>query len=57
MEADSLGVVYPSVRRARGTCVAVFRPALVANVRRGKTYRFTWKGQPEPVVTMERGAA
>lgn len=54
MEAGSLGVVYPSVRRAGGTCLAVFRPALVANVRRGRTYRFTWEGAPEPVVKLER---
>jgi hypothetical protein len=51
LDADSLGVVYPSVRHAGGTCVACFRPALVANVRRAKTYRFTWRGTPEPVVT------
>ena len=54
LEAESLGVVYPSVRHAEGTCVACFRPALVANVRRGRTYRFTWEGQPEPFVTLER---
>ncbi len=44
----SLGVVYPSVRRAGGTCVACFRPALVMNVRPGKIYRFRWTGQPTP---------
>jgi hypothetical protein len=54
LEAGSLGVVYPSVRHAGGTCLAVFRPALVANVRRARTYRFTWKGKPEPEVTPER---
>jgi hypothetical protein len=54
LEADSLGVIYPSVRHAGGTCVACFRPALVANVRRGKTYRFTWRGSPEPVITLGR---
>jgi hypothetical protein len=48
--AGSLGVVYPSVRHAGGTCVACFRPALVANVRRGTTYRFTWRGTPVPEV-------
>lgn len=53
LEAGSLGVVYPSVRRAGGTCVACFRPALVANVRRHRTYRFTWSGQREPAVTVE----
>jgi hypothetical protein len=52
--ADSLGVIYPSVRHAGGTCVACFRPALIANVRRGKTYRFTWDGSPEPVITAGR---
>ena len=30
----SNGVIYPSVRRAGGTCVACFRPPLVYNVRR-----------------------
>lgn len=52
LEAGSLGVVYPSVRRSGGTCVACFRPALVVNVRRGRTYRFTWKGTPKPTVTV-----
>jgi hypothetical protein len=54
LDAGSLGVVYPSVRRKGGTCLACFRPALVANVRRGKTYRFTWTGRPEPEVAVER---
>jgi len=53
-QAGSLGLVYPSVRRAGGTCLACFRPALVTNVRRDRTYRFTWDGAPEPVVTDER---
>jgi RES domain-containing protein len=56
LEAGSLGVVYPSVRHTGGTCVACFRPALVANVRRAKSYRFTWRGTPEPAVTVERQA-
>jgi RES domain-containing protein len=46
----TLGVVYPSVRHKGGTCLACFRPALVTNVRRHKTYRFTWRGTPEPEV-------
>jgi RES domain-containing protein len=54
LDSDSLGVVYPSVRHDGGTCVACFRPALVSNVRRGKTYRFTWDGDPEPSVTVGR---
>lgn len=54
LDADSLGVIYPSVRRASGTCIACFRPALVTNVKRGKTYRFTWDGGPEPVISAGR---
>ena len=54
LEAGALGVVYPSVRHAQGTCLACFRPALVANVRRGKTWRFTWTGSPEPAMAVER---
>jgi hypothetical protein len=53
LEAGSLGVIYPSVRHD-GTCLACFRPALVTNVRRAKTYRFTWNGTPAPTVTLER---
>jgi len=53
LEAGSLGLVYPSVRRAGGTCVACFRPALVANVRRERTYRFTWNGNTQPTIRIE----
>jgi RES domain len=53
MNAGSLGVVYPSVRDPRGTCIACFRPALVGNVRRQRTYRFTWDGGPQPAIAAE----
>ena len=35
----SNGIVYPSVRRHSGTCIACFRPALVFHPRRGQKYR------------------
>ena len=54
LEKDSLGVIYPSVRHPGGTCVACYRPALVTNVTRGKTYRFTWDGEPNPVIKVGR---
>jgi hypothetical protein len=54
LDAGSLGVVYPSVRHAGGTCIACFRPALVTNVSRRKTYRFTWNGTPDPVISAGR---
>jgi hypothetical protein len=46
LDAGSLGVVYPSVRRLGGVCLACFRPALVSHVRKGATYRFRWSGSP-----------
>ncbi len=52
LQAGSLGVVYASVRHTGGTCLACVRPALVNNVRRGRTYQFTWHGAPEPHVTL-----
>ena len=48
LDAGALGVIYPSVRDRGGTCIGCFRPALVANVRRGTTYEFTWDGGPTP---------
>jgi hypothetical protein len=48
--AGALGIVYPSVRRRRGNCVACFRPALVMNVRKSTTYTFRWDGKPEPAI-------
>jgi hypothetical protein len=56
LDAGSLGIVYPSVRHPGGTCVACFRPALVTNVRRARTYRFIWEGTPEPTITVERSS-
>lgn len=38
----SAGVVYPSVRRKKGTCLACFRPVLVTNVQPGSSYRFVF---------------
>ncbi|HEX2603444.1 MAG TPA: RES family NAD+ phosphorylase [Oxalicibacterium sp.] len=50
LEDGSLGIVYPSVRRAGGTNLACFRPALVGNVRRGQVFELTWSGAPEPTI-------
>jgi RES domain-containing protein len=52
LDSGSLGVVYPSVRREGGTCIACFRPALVMNVRKGRTYRFRWSGRATPTITI-----
>lgn len=53
LQAGGNGLVYPSVRRPQGTCLACLRPALVGNVRRAARYRFTWAGTPEPEVRRE----
>jgi hypothetical protein len=44
LQQGSPGIVYPSVRRAGGTCLACFRPALVTRVRRDATLRLTFQG-------------
>ena len=43
-EHGSAGVVYPSVRRDGGTCLAVLQPPIVGNVRRSALYRLTIRG-------------
>ena len=48
LDAGSMGVIFPSVRRAGGTNLACFRPALVGNVRKAEAYRLTWTGAPTP---------
>ena len=42
LNRGSAGVVYPSVRRKGGTCLACFRPPLVLNVREGALVTFTF---------------
>ena len=49
----AVGIVYPSVRRKGGTCLACFCPALVNRVRLAKRWRFTWRGGTGPVITRE----
>lgn len=46
-DADFGGVIYPSVRRAEGTCLAAFSTTLVQNIRQGATWELTWSGSPE----------
>ena len=44
LRLGSAGIIYPSVRDRRGTCIACFRPVLVTNVRRGKVYSCRFVG-------------
>lgn len=50
LESGSAGVVYPSTRRARGTCLACFDPKRVAHLRRARRFRFSWRGKPTPQI-------
>lgn len=43
----SRGLIYPSVRHPGGTCIAVFKPSVVQNLRQGGMWRLTWRGRPE----------
>jgi RES domain-containing protein len=47
---SSAGIVYPSVRRKAGTCLACFRPPLVHNIRPDRSWRFTWSDSPAPTI-------
>jgi RES domain-containing protein len=42
LAAGSAGIVYPSVRHKRGTCLVCFRPVLVSAVRQGATFQFVF---------------
>lgn len=44
------GLLYPSARRAGGTCLVALRPHLVQNVRQGDTWVFQWDGDPTPLI-------
>jgi hypothetical protein len=44
------GLLYPSVRKSGGGCIAVFRPSVVQNVRQGDQITFEWSGGEVPKV-------
>jgi hypothetical protein len=50
-ENGSNGILYRSVRRAGGQCVACFRPPLVLNVRPAAHFQFRWRGDLTPTIT------
>ena len=45
--AGSNGIVYPSVRRSSGHCIACFRPAMVFHPRRTLEYRSTLRAETD----------
>jgi hypothetical protein len=53
IDHSSNGIIYPSIRHARGTCLVCFRPDLVQNLRQGGIWRLEWQGAPTPTVTRQ----
>lgn len=51
LDAGSLGLIYPSVRKSGGTNLACFRPALVGDVRKTDTFDIVWSGGDHPKIT------
>lgn len=44
------GIIYPSVRRPGGTCIAALWPHAVQSVAQGAYWRMTWAGEARPMV-------
>jgi hypothetical protein len=57
MASGSLGIIYPSVRREGGTCLACFRPSVVANVRKSARYHLIWTPLRAQIVRQESATA
>ena len=53
LNAGSAGIIYPSVRHPGGTCIACFRPAIVAHMRKVQRLRLIWSGGQSPATTVE----
>ena len=50
LASGASGVIYRSVRRRGGECIACFRPALVRHVRIGAHYEYRWEGTRTPKI-------
>jgi len=51
-EAGHNGIIYPSVRRAGGTCLVALWPHVVQSVTQGAVIRAVWNGSSVPVVAV-----
>ena len=50
LAAGSNGVLYRSVRRPGGECIACFQPPLVTNVRPDAHFEYRWEGARTPTI-------
>jgi RES domain len=54
LAARSNGILYRSVRRPGGHCIACFRPPLVKNIRPSAHFEYRWEGGPVPRIIQLR---
>lgn len=50
LSVGSNGLIYPSVRKEGGRCLAAFRPNIIQNIRQGDAWAFEWSGDPVPAI-------
>jgi hypothetical protein len=50
LNSGSFGVIYRSVRRPGGECIACFRPKAVENTRADAYFEYRWEGRPAPTI-------
>jgi RES domain-containing protein len=50
LEEHSKGILYPSVRKKGGKCLACFIPPLVQNVRVSHHFEYKWSGSRVPAI-------
>lgn len=44
------GIIYPSVRRSKGTCLVAFHPQMVQGLQFGERWKISWNGSREHTV-------
>jgi hypothetical protein len=55
--AGLYGIVYPSQRRAGGTCLVALVPHAVQSVSQGRVIRLAWTGKPDPSISEVQAAS
>jgi RES domain len=50
LQNGSNGILYRSVRKPGGECIACFRPALIKEVRQSAHFELSWEGTPTPQI-------
>jgi RES domain-containing protein len=56
LQQGSNGIIYRSVRKQGGECIACFRPALIKDVHQSAHFELAWEGAPAPKIRKLTGA-